>query len=499
MAGGDGVNQVGGGSVQPQPQSFDEGVHQAKNPQRLNRSSIESLPDTERKLPSSSEEAKEFPPLSARKVTRQAPGKFRLLLSRPKKPVSMQDLGGVKQQNKLLSKMFERQAPKIAQNKPQAEQQVKDLEDGLKWAKSNHSKTAKLASSALLKLSVADKAGVPPQLTTVEKAALQEFDHSQELVEQFKGKLTVAKADKSEFKTVEKLKDSFASRLEKLERKISEASKTVNAKFTPLSVNDHKSRVSDLEKKLAAVETALKNLNQLGQNVAGAEETHPGSTPKNFDDKVQKLATKAEAVRGKGPEVLGKAKNKRDQVLQQQADIKKTAKQEARDKKEMDKAYKDLDKLQPVKKKPLSRSKSVNSGLSGKTNWSPEDQALANRLKRLRGQITHDTITSSGNAKKYAQLERQLHNISSVDDLKAVVADRRASKITPDQQRKYLGLLNAAVQGMVKNPQFAEKMNDDLIKDVLKEQPSEARAAIKQLYNSYTDSLQRRLDRLRGR
>ena len=169
MAGGEGINQVGGVSIQPQPQSFDEGVQKAGNPQRVNRSSIESLPNVERKLPSSSEGAKEFPPLSSRKVTLQAPGKFRLLLSRPKKEVKLQDLGGVQQQNKILSKMFERQAPKTAQNKPQAEQQVKDLEDGLKWAKGNHKKAAKLADSAMLKLSVADKTGVPAKLTTVEK------------------------------------------------------------------------------------------------------------------------------------------------------------------------------------------------------------------------------------------------------------------------------------------------------------------------------------------
>ena len=157
-----------------------------------------------------------------------------------------------------------------------------------------------------------------------------------------------------------------------------------------------------------------------------------------------------------------------------------------------------LDKLKPVQKKPVSRSKPTGSELSGKASWSPEDQALANRLKRLRGQITHDTIVSSGKPKNFEQLKQQLHSISSVDDLKAIVADRRASKITPDQQRRYLGLLNAAVQGMAKNPQYAEKMNADLIRDVLKEQPGEAKTAIKLLHNTNTDSLQRRLDRLRS-
>ena len=306
----------------------------------------------------------------------------------------------------------------------------------------------------------------------------------------------------------------------------------------------------------AAVETALKDLNQLGKDVAGAEETHPGSTPKKFDEKAQKLAEKAEAVRSKGPEVLGKAKNKRDQVLQEQADMKKAAKQAVRDKKEMNKAYNDLrrvdrqqdqqvqkkhvelgrkgrrhsapeiqqrskeqaqiqpqfkkgtvkrnattddlDKLQqPVKKKSLSRSKSGNSGLSGKKSWTPEDQALENRLRKIKGLISHETITSSGNPKSFAQLEKQLHSISSIKDLKALVADRRASKITIGQQRRYLGLLNAVVQGMSKNSDHAKKMNESLIKDVLKEQPSEARVAIKSMHNSITDALQRRLDRLK--
>ena len=539
MAGGEGVNQVGGVAVHDtQPQSFDEGVERASNPQRLNRSSIESVPGAKRKVFSPTGESKEFPPLSSRKVTLQPLEKFRLLLSRPKKEINLQDLGGVRQQNITLSKAYDRQAPKAAKNKTQAEQQVKGLNDGLKWAKSNHKKAVKLASSVALKQSIADKTGVPAELKSAEREALKQLDQAQDLVGKFESKLAEAKAGRSEFKTVEKLKDSFSSRLEKLEKKISAASRSVDARLTPLSVNDYKSRVSELEKKLAVVESVLKDLNQLGQDVAVAEEGHAGTTPERYAQKVQKLLGKAETVRAKGPEVLQKAKTKRDQVLEQQANFKRAKKQAARDQKEINKAYEkanpsqslsrarrvrapeiqtrtqtkaaaqpqpgkdtlkkrvsqnDLNKHNSARAKSRSKSNSTSSASSGTTR----ELSLENRLKRLRDEVYHEPITPSGNAKNFEQLKKELFSISSVDDLKTVVANRRSSKITIDQQQRYLGLLSAAVQGMAKNAQYAEKMDEDLIRDVLKEQPDEARAAIKKLSNTRTDILQRRLDRLR--
>ena len=546
MAGG--VNQVGDVAVQGvQPQSFDAGVEKASNPQRINRSSIETVKGAKRTVIPSPGEAKEFPPLSSRKVSHLSPGKFRLLLSRPKKEVSFQDLGGVKQQNKTLSSMFERQEPAKARNKAQAQQQVRDCEDGVKWAKSNHKNAAKLADSATLKLSVADKTGVPAKLTPVEREALQQLEQAKELVGKFEGKLHGARTVKDEFKTVEKLKDSFSSRLGKLEKKLSEASSAVNARFTPSSVSDHKSRVSDLGKKLASVETALKDLNKLTKEVAVAEERHSGATPKEFRAKVQKFHAQAETIRKKGPEVLRQAKSKRDQVLAQQAETRRAAKQAAREEKEINREFKKLGRLdrqqdrriqqahadagkktqkrstsevqaqarkaspkqrasvndQPsrvsAKQKPVSRPSASKSRLSGKASWTPEDQALENRLKRLKGQVAHDPVTASGKAKTYGQLEKQAHNISSVDDLKALVADRRSSRITVSQQRKYLGLLSAAVMGMAKNPAHAKQMNGDLIRDVLREQPDEARAAIELLDKTKTASLQRSRDQLRAK
>lgn len=306
MSGGDNINRVGTVSVhQPQPQSSNEDVHKATSPQRLNRSSIEALPDAQPKLAKSPDKKAKFTPFSSRKITHLLPEKFRLLFSRPKKTVGLQDGNGIREQNKKLSKMFKRQIAKL--------------------------------------------------------------------------------------------------------------------------------------KKLQ------KNLQQ-------------------------KLGKNAETAKTK--------------VQQEMKEVKAQA-------------TKNLAQSKPVPKRTNNHSKPVSSQLRGKMSWTPEDQALANRLKRLRGEVAHDPITSSGTPKTFDQLNEQLHSISSVEDLKAVVADRRASKITPDQQRRYLGLLNAAVRGMAKNSQYAETMNADLIRDVLKEQPHEAKAAIKQMYDTQADTLQRRLDRLR--
>lgn len=547
MSGGGDVNQIGIAVHGTPSQSFEKGVEKAGNPERLNRSSIEVLPEVEPKMVASPGQSKEFPLLSSRKVRLLSLEKFRLLLSRPKKQISLQKLGEARQQNKSLEKMFKQQEPEKAQNKTRADQQVRDLEQGLKWAKSNHKKAVKLAGPATLKWSVADKTGVPPQLNSTEREALRQLEQAKELVGKFKGKLNQARTNKDEFKTAEKLKSSFASRLEKLERKVSEASAAVNAKFTPLSVKDHKNRVADLGKKLADVEVALKDLKQLNKDVAAGAEKRAGVTPKDFSKKSGRLLEKAEATRTKGPEVLKQAKAKRDKVLEQQTAIKRAAKQAARDEKEMNKAFKKTRRsdqqqerqiqrkqeeagrkatetrtpeTQPqaknraIKKsaglhnlrtqtsagKPsVSQSGPLSSGLSGNVSWTPEDQALKNRLKRLRGQVVHEPITPSGNTKNFAQLEKQLRRASSVDDLKAVVADRRSSKITLDQQRAYFSLLSKAVMSMAENPQQAEQMNGDLIRDLLKGQPDKIKAAIEQMDKTHIESLQQRLKRLRSR
>ena len=552
MNDGIGLNRTGDVAIQgTQPESYDQGVEKASNPQRLNRSSIETVPGTKRKVLSSPSEAKEFTPLRKRKIAALLSHKIKLLVSRPKKRVDLQNLGGVQQQNKALTKMYGLKADKTAQTKPQAEKLVQDFQDGVDWAKSNRKKAAQTAKPALQKQAAADKAGVPANLTPVEQEALQELDVARELVSQFEGKLAEAKSDRRDFNRAEKMQESFTAQLEKLEQTVSDASRMVKTRFAPLSLKDHNDRVASLEKQLPAAETALKELNKLAGDIAKAEEKHSGVAPKQFDERVKKLSEKAQSVQSKGPEVLEQAKSKRNQIKSGQLAQKQAKKENARAEQEIQKFQKkdqrqdnsiqkkqrpqgqkttatqpsrpkqpapkasnktdgiesvaSLEKrLNALKNSPIGEAvpqganlKNLQTQKAGSAEWSETDEALERRLQKLKGEVVHEPITPGVPGKSFEDLRQQIHNISSVDDLKAVIADRRATDIPMSKQHRFMGLVVAVVQGMAKNPTFAEQMSEGLIRDILPYHKEEANEAIAFMGKTRTENLERRLDMLR--
>ncbi|MFK0573879.1 hypothetical protein, partial [Endozoicomonas sp.] len=99
----------------------------------------------------------------------------------------------------------------------------------------------------------------------------------------------------------------------------------------------------------------------------------------------------------------------------------------------------------------------------------------------------------------YGELHRQLTSVKSFDDLKAVVANRAATNITPKEQGRYQGALSAVLRGMAKNPDFAGDLHTGYLDYALQGDRGIKNEIINLRNKTLTGALERRLDRLKRR
>ncbi len=99
----------------------------------------------------------------------------------------------------------------------------------------------------------------------------------------------------------------------------------------------------------------------------------------------------------------------------------------------------------------------------------------------------------------YKELHRQFTQITSINDLKAVVANRAATNITPAEQGKYQGALSAVLRGMAKNPDFAADLHEGFIDYALQGDRRAKNEILSLRDKTLTGMLERRLDRLKRR
>ena len=102
-----------------------------------------------------------------------------------------------------------------------------------------------------------------------------------------------------------------------------------------------------------------------------------------------------------------------------------------------------------------------------------------------------------GTTKTYKQLENQIFSFETLDDLKQIIADRHASKLTGPEQSRYYGLMLRAVAGAPKRAAIAREMTESFIKVVLKNDRAERNEALKNLNNAQVEALGKRLSDLK--
>lgn len=132
------------------------------------------------------------------------------------------------------------------------------------------------------------------------------------------------------------------------------------------------------------------------------------------------------------------------------------------------------------------------------TRWEKADIAhMAERNSLLKeGKIyTAPQIKPEADC-SYRELYRQFTNIKSVDDLKAVVANRAATNIAPADQERYQGALSAVLRGMAKNPDFAGELHEGFIDYALQGDRQAKQEIVAFRDKTLTSVLERRLGRL---
>ena len=453
IQGGQEVSLLRQDTVSPEP------TEKARNPQRLNRSSIESLKSVQTKLVSS-ESARPGVPLSSRKVS-------------------------VVPDDQIQSKLTETR-PDVSSRK----QAKKEFEITLKASKKLDAELAKLEK----KLSEATKA-------FTKKGKLGTGKEHKQQVKELESKLaSVGKAlkDAGKLEGQAKAKEKkhtgatpgdFGQRLQKLRHQAGVLQQygpqaIGKAKVTRDHVLQHETRVKQSQSE--ARQTLVREKKERRSETREMKKAYDQlrKTDQRQDREVQKRHVQA---------------GKRLQKSSSSPDLGKTSRSaETRESSAVSRPQKTSSSSATSGRKPVHGTpKTSVSSLSGpRGNLTAQDEALARRFEALKAVDYFEGITATP-GKKYKQLEDQLWSLKSVDDLKQVVADRRFTKITPEQHRRYLGLLKSAVQGMAKNSVHAEKLSPELIKDLLREQPGEARKAIDLMFSTQADNLQKRLDRHR--
>lgn len=517
------------GAVAPEP------TEKAQNPQRLNRSSIESMKGVQPQLASSESEVKNTA-LTSRKVSRVPADQLEPKLSGTRPGSSSRQLEIRGNEIKVLQKFLALDKEKPT-TKAGFDQQIREWENGISVVKKIQKEAVKQASSGDSKLAVAEITNTAPEaLTPSEVQAQNQKEEVAFLLNQFKDRLGKTKQVKKEFEETSKATKKLDAELTKLEAKLSKAAEVFTKKTTQGTGKQHQQQVKELETELASVKKALKDAGKLQKQAISEEKKHAGATPGNFEQRLQKLKHQAGVIQNLGPKAIGKAKVARDHVLQNEAKVKqqqkearqaeiKAKKQFRTETREMNKAInktlkQDVTQDRQIQKKhgqagdrlkgshrssDLTRTKAGSFRNPPRTTQKPSNPPRSRapdgipeaRKKTTQQARDHFKGIKAEPGKKFDQLAEQLRSIKSINDLKQVVADRRSTKITPDQQVKYLGLLKSAVRGMAKNARFAEKLTPDLIRNVLKEQPDEARAAIKLMHKTQAENLEKRFNQLR--
>ncbi len=135
---------------------------------------------------------------------------------------------------------------------------------------------------------------------------------------------------------------------------------------------------------------------------------------------------------------------------------------------------------------PKSAGKSKASDKSNLTGGLMSSE-LSNQLKGIRG-----------TTKTFEQLRNQIINHKTLDDLKQVLADRHASKLTIPEQGRYRGLMLEALANALKKPEMAENISEAFINVVLKGEPRHRKEALDALDNYKTRQLEVRLNNLKA-
>ena len=92
---------------------------------------------------------------------------------------------------------------------------------------------------------------------------------------------------------------------------------------------------------------------------------------------------------------------------------------------------------------------------------------------------------------------KQLNEIKSVNDFKAVIANRAATNISGDGQQKYQGLLKAALTGAAKSPAFASELTRGFLEYALQHDRQGLQEVLKLREKTMVAVLERRLERLK--
>ena len=513
---------------------------EASNPQRLNRSSIRAHKSTRSQISSSAPSDQKAKPLSARKVNVLPDSQVK---SELRNHALSQELKGTQQLLKGLHQFYQKEGHKEVARGQKLDKQVHDWEVGFKNARQVHKQAVKQAKSGTFKLALEKTTHQPAALTPAEKQAQKQLEEATELLTAFKGKHHQVRQAKKDLDSAHKKARTFDQKLSRLEQQLQEAAGVLNSRGVPASLKARKHQVEVLESKLTVVKKIQKKITGLEKEMAAEAAKHPEAAPSDFSSKVTRMKDLATGARAQGKENLAGAKMSRDQAARAQKkarkdeqELAKSSKQALRSDKKQDRqiqqrheqagnrtrrnqVHPESSRTSKIRQEPSTRKASASkkqltaetrarqptaptqkaprtSAISSTSRWTAEDQALLERFETHKSSHQLKAIKPKS-GKSFEQLEKQLWKAKSVDDIRQVVVDRRATKIPVNKQQAYLGLLNSAVQGLARNPVEVEKMTPGLIKDLLKEQPEEARAAIKLMQKTQTENLEKRLRNLR--
>ena len=521
MSGTGGINHLANIRGQ-QPDLADQDVGKARAPQKLNRHSIETRPGTSGQVRGGVK--RERKPLSSYRVSVIPNKEVRKQLGQRTQDKLTVKLDATRQKLDSLKNALPTKS-RASSSISECDSEIQKLKLTIKTARRVFRSANENAASETLS---SQYSSTDPLLLSQTKEQLAE---ASSLLKELEGKLSNIKNLKKEFMATAKSAQTLENKLLKLEKNLKKVDAVLNKKAKNITVSQHQAQIDHLSKQLKIIKNTGSDGIKLKRKALKEEAQHTGVTPHNFEQRLNSIQVSSEQLKTSISNLLNQSKSAKSQAVIAEKQAKK---EQTAETKEINEAYNrmmaadrpqnkkqthtgirsqrkmnspDLRTTTQTRANPTQRrrdntsklsSSGTRSALRGKTGtWTAKDAALEKRLAALKDQVYHDKITPGKSGQSFEQLEDRLWHLNSIDDLKSVVADRRATKITIPQQRKYLGLLKAAVQGMAKNTVHAEQMTSELIKDMLKEQPDEARTAINLMHKTKSENLEKRLNRLR--
>lgn len=482
---------------------------QATNPGRLNRQSVSALSDAEPMLK-----------LTLSKQPKKTLSEFKITYSdNPDRKV------GRTKQPLTLSKVLTQNATKIQSHQKRVHElkvlahDRKENATALSAVKQELTAISKLmksaaaeARSSAVTLAAAELSGQEVALTPTEVEALKQVEDIQALKAEYKEVQTEAKAFQAQIRKEERTARKLNSAMDKLETKQADVRTQLNRERVSDSVAGHKDRVTTLihvKKEVAALASQLKGFDS---KVKGAIS---GAVSDSLIRRRDALKSQLDLLQGKVRKTLQQARQERDTVV---AAAKKEQKQREKEDKAFAREIRDVlkkdrmhDQRIQEKHKELARQKPASSQPLPKTvkaqpakasNPSPQrSNAVRKRpatsalpsmpaAKQKKSESIGTTLAGGlmdvdlidhmvgvrGTTKTYAALKNQILNVQTFKDIKQVIADRHASKLTPNEQRSYYGLMMTLIVNAPKKPSIG--ITPDFIKVVLKDEPAARRQAL---------------------